>query len=87
MRLEKERLLTEEEITRLNDVAVNTSAAPPTTTAPANAPLASVQDGMRSAQEVETADIRGTNRSKYAEGGSLAQYEREKAQEKKAGKP
>lgn len=43
--------------------------------------------GRPSGNEGETAEARDTKRAKYTEGGSLAQYERQKAPDKQAGEP
>lgn len=86
VRLERERLLTESEISALDDDApVTTSSAPPTTTAPTGASMQEVEAGMRAAQEAEDEESR-LGRLGYAESGSLAQFEKKKAQEK-AGEP
>lgn len=89
VRLEKERLLTEAEIAALDeddDVPIGSSSAPPTTTALPGAPIRDVESGMYEPQEVESPG--GTvEPKKYAEDGSLAQYERETRHGKKAGEP
>ena len=80
--------MTEEEIPRVeDDTATTVSAGAPTTTAPVGAPMASVEGGMHSGPEVAAAETGAARGSRYAEGGSLAKFEREKSQEKKAGKP
>ena len=57
------------------------------TTASVGAPIEDVQLGMRPVNDDDVSGTEATRRSKYAEGGSLAQYEREKDQAEKAGKP
>ena len=86
--MEKERLLTEAELAKIEaEVAANpeykpsTSAAAPTTTAPPGASIEEVQAGMREVARdaaTPTAEPR-EGEAQYAEGGSLA---RELAKEK-----
>ena len=59
VRLEKERLLTESEIAALDDdVPTTSSDAPPMTTAPPNASIQQVEEGMREANFVEEREER-----------------------------
>lgn len=85
VRLEKERLLTEEEISHLDDEAsAGSSAAPRTTTAPSGASIADVQNGMLILENDASTDAQ-SSRTGYAEGGSLSRYEQGIAKDKRAG--
>ena len=87
VRLEKERALTEEEVRKLDDdVPGSSSSARPTTFAPEGAPIQDVEAGMLAAEAVDAPKRRSTSRTRYAEGGSLAQFEREKKADRKAEK-
>ena len=83
--MEKERALTEEEIKKLDeDAPGSSSSAQPTTFAPEGASMQEVEAGMLAAEAVDGPTRRSTSRTRYAEGGSLAQFEREKKAERKA---
>ena len=79
-------MLTESEIAALDDdVHATSSDAPPITTAPPNAPIQQVEEGMREATFIEERE-RG-RRGQYAEGGSLEEDRKRQEREKKAGEP
>jgi hypothetical protein len=60
VRLEKERLLTEQEIARLDAEYASFSASETlTTTAPENSPIEQVEAGVREAQQVRQAILAG----------------------------
>ncbi|KAL9127958.1 MAG: hypothetical protein Q9217_003271 [Psora testacea] len=83
VRLEKERLLTEAEIAKLDeDSAEASSSAPPTTTAPEGASIEEIEGGTSATHITGNEGRRSTSQTRYAEGGSLAQFEREKQREK-----
>lgn len=83
VRLEKERLMTESEITALQQEEVPLPSSSPTTTAPEGAPIEEVKAGMHSDDVAE-------GNAPYAEGGSLGKElakekeEREQQAKKKA---
>ena len=92
VRLEKERLLTEAEITQLqrDGAASERHAHPLTTTAPEGAPIEQVQEGMQHAGslEEEPGMVRaGEGEAQYAEGGSLAIELAKEKQKGQAGEP